>query len=462
MAQDTSPATGPGTISIPQVRAAVSGRVFVPGDPEYDPARVPFYAGPDRRPAVIVRVADAADVAYVVTLAREAGLPLAVRNGGHSVHSGCDDGILLDVSALTALKIDVEDRTAWAGAGLTTGDFTTAVAEHGLALGFGDTATIGISGITLGGGIGYLVRKYGLTIDNLLAAEVVSADGEIRHVDADHEPELFWAIRGGGGNFGVVTRLRFQLHEVDGIFGGLMVYAATPETIVTFVERSRVAPDELSGIVNIMPAPPMPFLAQEHHGRLVMMAMLVHAGTGERAEQVLAPFRSLGEPLADLVGPMSYPQVLAQEEPGQHPMAASRNLFLDEVELDDAALMLRHLEASTASLPAVQLRVLGGAAARVPAGATAFAHRDRAVMVNLAAIYEDPAEAETHRLWVGEFLTALQAGTTGVYVNFLAEDSAARIHEAYPGDTWDRLAAVKGRYDPTNLFRRNNNIPPAG
>jgi FAD/FMN-containing dehydrogenase len=452
-----------GTISIPELRAAVTGKVFGPDDAEYDPARTPYYGGLDWRPAVIVQVADADDVARVIALARDTGLPLAVRNGGHSVHSGCDDGILLDLSGMKDLQVDVGGRTAWAEAGLTAGEFSTAVAAHGLATGFGDSAMVGIGGATLGGGIGYLVRKHGLTIDQLLAAELVTADGSLLRVDEDHEPDLFWAIRGGGGNFGVVTRLRFRLHEVGTVLGGLLVLPATPEAIVAFVEQARLAPEELSTIVNIMTAPPMPFLPEEHHGKTVMMAMLVYVGVDEAAERTIASFRAIAEPIVDMVAPVPYPDVLEPDEPGFHPLAASRNLFVDDVDLDRATSMLERIDASTAWVSAVQLRVLGGAMARVPVDATAFAHRGRGVMVNLAALYENPDETDRHQEWVSDFLLAMQQGVElGVYTNFLAEDSAARIREAYPGATWDRLTAVKRRYDPTNLFRANNNIPPAG
>ena len=269
-------------LSIPKLREDLTGRVIAPDDPEYDEARTVFVGGIDRRPAVIVRVANAADVSRVVSLARETGLELAVRSGGHSMPICVSDGgIVLDLSDMKAMDIDVEGRTAWAETGLTAGEYTTAAAAHGLATGFGDTGSVGIGGITLGGGVGFLVRKYGLTIDDLLAAEIVTADGELLQVDAETHPDLFWAIRGGGGNFGVATRFQFRLHEVGTIVGGMLILPATPEVIASFIAEAEAAPEELSTIANVMPAPPMPFVPEEQHGKLVIMALMAYAGDAE-------------------------------------------------------------------------------------------------------------------------------------------------------------------------------------
>jgi hypothetical protein len=443
------------------LRATVNGQVLEPGDAGYDEARTVYLGGMDQRPAVIVRPADAADVARVVSSARDSGVTLAVKGGGHGFFCLCDGGIVLDMSSLQELEIDTATRTAWADAGLTAGQYTNAAHEHGLVTGFGDTGSVGLGGITTGAGIGYLVRKYGLSIDDLLAAEVVTADGTLRLVDREHEPDLFWAIRGGGGNFGVVTRMRFRLHELSTVYGGLLILPATAEVIAGFVKHAHEAPEELSTIVNIMPSPPMPFVPAELHGTPVVMAMLVYAGEGELAERAVAPFRALETPIADMIGPMPYPRVYPPEMPGYHPLAAARNLFIDGLDTEVAEMILERINASTATMPAVQVRVLGGAMARVASDATAFAHRDRNIMINIAAVYENPDEAALHLRWADELTVALQDGAPGAYVNFLFDDSAARIHEAYPKPTWERLRAVKRTYDPTNLFRVNNNIPPA-
>jgi len=441
----------------------VQGRVIAPGDAGYDESRTVFYGGIDRRPAAIVRVAGTEDVVRVVSLARDNGLELAIRSGGHSTagHSVTDGGIVLDLADMKALRIDVEGRTAWAETGLTAGEYTDAAGAHGLATGFGDTGSVGIGGITLGGGVGYLVRKYGLTIDDLLAAEVVTADGQIRHVDAETHPDLFWAIRGGGGNFGVATRFRFRLHELDRAYGGMLILPATPEVIASFIAEADAAPEELSGIANVMAAPPMPFLPAELHGQLIVMAIMLYAGAPEAGERALAPFRSLATPLADMLQPMRYPELYQPEEGDYHPTAVSHTMFVDSIDRSAAETIVDYLRSSDASMRVAQLRVLGGAMARVPAEATAFAHRQAPIMVNLAAFYDGPEEQAVRQAWVDAFGQALRQGSSAAYVNFLGDEGRARVRDAYPGETWDRLRAIKARYDPDNLFRLNQNIPPA-
>ncbi len=450
------------TISIRELRTAVRGRVIAPGDAEYDAARGLFYGGFDRRPAVIVRVADAADVSRVISLARETGLDLGIRSGGHSLagHSVPDGGIVLDLSDMRALQFDVEGRTAWAQTGLTSGEYSIAAAAHGLATGFGDTGSVGIGGITLGGGVGYLVRKHGLTIDDLLAADIVTADGEILRADPDNHPDLFWAIRGGGGNFGVATRFRYRLHPLDAIVGGMLMLPATPDTIASFIAEAEAAPEELSTIANVMPAPPMPFVPAEYQGRLVIMASMVYAGPAEAGKRVVAPFRALAAPIVDMVRPMPYPEIYPPEDESYHPTAVAHTMFVDAIDRGVAEEIVARLEASDASVRLAQLRALGGAMARVPADATAFAHRASRIMVNVASFYEGPEDRVVREAWVRDFAATLRQGDAGAYVNFLADEGEARIREAYPGATWDRLVAVKRRYDPTNLFRLNQNIPP--
>jgi FAD/FMN-containing dehydrogenase len=452
------------TISDAQLRADLKGRVITPDDEGYEQGRAVFYRSIDRRPRVIVRPADATDVSRVVSLAREAAMELAVRSGGHSLagHGVSEGGIVLDLSDMKALDVDLEGRTAWAQTGLTAGEYTTAVGSYGLATGFGDTGSVGIGGLTLGGGVGFLVRKHGLTIDDLVAAELVTADGELLHVDAETHPDLFWAIRGGGGNFGVATRFRFRLLEVDTVVGGMLILPATPEVITAFVAAAEAAPDELSAIANIMVAPPMPFLPAEAHGTLVLMALMCFAGDVEAGERTIAPFRALATPIADMVRPMRYPEIYRLFENGPGPAEeVARSLFVDAVDRDAAEAVVDHLQASTAPLAVAQLRVLGGAMARVPADATAFAHRARRVMVAIGAVYERAEETPVHEAWVAAFAAALRQGDAGVYVNFLGDEGEARVREAYPDPTWDRLAAIKSRYDPTNVFRLNQNIPPA-
>jgi hypothetical protein len=456
-------ATAQPSVSIPKLRAELAGHVIAPGDAEYDAARTVLYGNFDRRPALIVRPADSGEVAQVVSLARETGLELAVRGGGHSSagHSITEGGIVLDLSLLKGLEIDAERRVARAQGGLTTGEVTSSAAMHGLAVGFGDTGSVGIGGLTLGGGIGYLVRKHGLTIDNLLATEVVTADGRLLRADAEHHPDLFWALRGGGGNFGVATRFDFRLQPLGTVTGGILVLPATAETIAGFVSASEEAPEDLSGIGNVMTLPPMPFLAPEHHGRLGIFALLVHSGPIEDGERAFAPFRALAPAMADLVRPMPYPEMFPPEEGEYRPIATARTMFVDAVDRDGAETILEHLQASTAQMAVAQLRVLGGAMARVPTAATAFAHRKSRIMATVAAIVGSVEELPAQEAWVTGFAAALRQNDSGAYVNFLTDEGEERVRAAYPGATWDRLAAIKRRYDPTNLFRLNQNVPPA-
>lgn len=448
--------------AIEELRSLFNGRLITPDDPRYDKARTIFYGGYDRYPAAIIRAQDAADVSRVISYAYETGVELAVRSGGHSNagHSVSEGGIILDLCDMKGLEIDVEGRTAWAETGLTAGEYTEAVGEYGLATGFGDTGSVGIGGITLGGGIGFLVRKYGMTIDDVLAAEIVTADGHIHHVDADHHPDLFWAIRGGGGNFGVVTRFQFRLHEVDQIYGGILILPATAETVAGFVAAADAAPEELSTIANVMVAPPMPFLPAELPDKRVLFAFIAYAGEVAQGEAAVAPFRALATPLADMLRPMRYQEFYAGEEE-YHPTAVGRTLFMDAIDHDTARLIVEQLAASTASMAVVQIRVLGGAMARVHADATAFAHRQRPIMVNVAAFYEGEDDKPIHAAWVNKLAAMLRQDNNDSYVNFLSDEGEAGVRGAYPAATWERLAAVKRRYDPTNLFHLNHNIPPA-
>jgi FAD/FMN-containing dehydrogenase len=454
------------TATIAELRAGFNGRVIFPGDSEYEQARTVFYRSVDRRPGAIARPADAAAVARVVSFARQNGLELAVRSGGHSLagHGVSEGGLVLDLSDLKALDLDVQGRTAWAQTGLTASEYTGAAGKYGLATGFGDTGSVGIGGLTLGGGVGFLARKHGLTIDNLLAAEVVTADGELLHVDAETHPELFWAIRGGGGNFGVATRFRYLLHEVDTVVGGMLILPATTEVIEGFVGEAEAAPEERTAIANIMVAPPMPFLPDEAHGQLVVMALMCFAGDVESGERAFAPFRALAEPVTDGIRPMAYPeifQLFGEEGPGPEQEVA-RSLFVDDVSEGAAQTIVDHLRASTAPMAVAQLRVLGRAVARVPEEATAYAHRARRIMVALGAVYVDAEESPQHEAWVTGFADALRGdGDAGVYVNFVGDEGEARVRDAYPGPTWDRLKEIKRRYDPTNVFRLNQNIPAA-
>ncbi|MGE5462737.1 MAG: FAD-binding oxidoreductase, partial [Syntrophothermus sp.] len=284
---------------------------------------------------------------------------------------------------------------------------------------------------------------------------------QILYLDEESHPDLFWAIRGGGGNFGVVTRFKFRLHEVDTVLGGMLFLPAIPDTITSFIGLAENAPNELSTIANVMTAPPMPFLPREAHGKPIIMSMMVYAGNLEAGEGVVAPFRELATPLADMLRPMHYPEIYPPEDANYRPISSGRTMFIDSVDRSVAEMILERIQASTASMAVAQLRVLGGAMARIPVEATAFAHRKSKMMVNLAALYGQREEEPVHEAWVSEFAADLKQSDNGAYVNFLGSEGLERVQAAYPGPTWDRLVSVKRRYDPSNLFHLNQNIPPA-
>src|SRR4051794_33138687 len=443
--------------------AGLRGEVITPGNPGYDDARRVFLTGFDRRPAAIVRAADASDVSRVVNLARETGAELAVRSGGHSRagHGTSEGGIVLDLSDMNAVEIDTHGRTAWAQPGVKTARSPKAPGEHGLVPGLGDAPTVGLGGITLSGGVGFLVRKNGLTIDDLLAAEVVTADGELLEVDGDNHPGLFWALRGGGGNFGVATRLRFRLHEIDEVIGGMLVLPGSAEVITGLVAIAEAAPEELSMIANVAKAPPMPFVPAEWHGKPVVMTLMVYAGDVEAGERAIAPIRALATPLADMARPIRYPQMYEGPEAPGPAYNAGTNVLVDGLAPGAAETILEHLETSSAQMAGIQLRVLGGAMARVPDGATAFGYRGAKMMVNIAAMYGNSAESPEHEAWASSLATALSGDASAAYVGFLGDEGEQGVRRAYPPATLARLTEVKRRYDPDNLFRLNTNVPPA-
>jgi FAD/FMN-containing dehydrogenase len=447
---------------ISDLRAALSGEVTGPDDSGYDEARSVFFKGFDRRPAAVAHVANAGDVARAISFARENDLPLAVRSGGHSRagYGTTDDGLVIDLSGMKAIDIDAEAKTVWVETGNTAAEFTNATGEHGLVTGLGDAGSVGIGGITLAGGIGFLIRRNGLTIDDLLAAEIVTADGKVIQASEQTEPDLFWAIRGGEGNFGIATRLQLRLHEISEIVGGMMMLPATPELITGFLDAAAAAPEELSTIANVMLAPPMPFVPEEVHGKPILMGLFAYTGPVERGDEVIAPFRALADPLADMVKTMRYPELYEGPEP-EAQLASGRNFFADSLDHEGAAAILEQLPQSTAMMKAVQMRVLGGALSRVPADATAFGHRDRNLFVNVAAMYGDPSEKERHDAWVSDLADSLGDRAAGGYVGFMGEEPEETIRAAYPNGNWDRLRELKGRYDPDNVFRLNHNIPPA-
>jgi len=450
---------------IEMLGSMIRGSVIAPHHADYDAVRMVALAQFDRRPAAIVRVANAADIAAVLNFAQATDLTVAVRSGGHSTggFSTADGALVIDVRGLNRIDIDVTGRTAWAGAGMTAGEVTHAVEQHGLIVGFGDSAGVGIAGLTLGGGIGYLVRKHGLTIDSLLAVEIVTAAGDILVADENHHADLFWALRGGGGNFGVVTRFKYRLHPLPSFTGGPLVLPPTPEVIADFAALADAAPNELSAIAMIMPIPPIPTVPVEAHGKLAFVAMMAYAGDPEAAQRALAPFRALATPLADMIATGPYSSLYMLDPPPEmRAMVAVRSRFTDRFGIDEARALVAAAQGCTAPMSMSQIRVLGGAHAAVATGDTAFAHRTNRFMVSFLAMYGGgPDVVEAQEGWVRESLAAVVPSGAGTYVNFLGADEAGTGTAAYPSATRERLAQVKRRYDPDNVFRLNTNVVPA-
>jgi FAD/FMN-containing dehydrogenase len=445
-------------------KSELLGELILPGQSDYDSARQIHDLTFDRHPTMIVRAAGQGDVARTVTLAAESGMQIAVRAGGHSLagHSSVDGGIVLDLSRMKGLHIDVERRVAWAQPGLTAMEFTQAAAAHGLATPFGDTGSVGIAGLTLGGGIGWLARKYGLAVDALQAVEIVTADGRLITASEDEHPDLFWAVRGGGGNFGVVTRFQYALYPVGEVLGGALFLPPTREVLRSLVPIAASAPEELTTISFLMRIPPAPFVAPKQVGQLSLVVMFVYAGEPADGQAAIAPFRQVAEPIIDLAMPMPYPGIYqftaAAEAPGY---GVTRSRFLDVLEDDAIDAMLDAMATAPSPMAMVQLRVLGGAMGRVPADATAFVHRDAPIMVAVLDHYEDPSTEDVQVAWTEALHEKLAARSVGVYSNFLGVEGDRRIHEAYPGAAFPRLADIKRRYDPSNLFSLNQNIRPA-
>lgn len=436
------------------------GKVILPSDSEYNEARTVFYGNVDKRPAVIIRVADSSDIVNAVSLARNNSLELAVRSGGHSVagYSTTEGGIVIDLQEMKKLEIDEVEKTAWAETGLTASECTLAFDKKNLVLGFGDTGSVGIGGITLGGGIGFLVRKYGMTIDNLLAAEIATVDGKLLQVDAKNNSDLFWAIRGGGGNFGVITKFKYKLHEIDQVIGGLLILPATSEVITGFMSEAEKAPDELSAIANVMSCPPMPFVPEKYHGQIIVMALMMYAGDSKVGKKIIASFRNLDKPIVDMIKPMRYPEIFFPDDKSYHPKAVSHTMFMKSVDNKLAEIIVERLKASDAAMRVVQLRTLGGAMTKISDDATAFAHRKSKIMTNVASFYNGPEDKQMRLDWVQDLAKKLNQGDNGAYIGFLGTEGQSRINDAYPEKTLQRLKEVKKRYDPNNVFKLNLNI----
>jgi hypothetical protein len=455
-----------GAPAIQQLREHVHGAVITPDDNGYDEARAVYNAMIDKRPAAIVQPADAADVAAAVRHAHDAGLDLAVRGGGHSVpgFGTCDGGIVIDLSTMRAVTVDPSSKTARAAGGATLGDFNEATGAHGLATTGGIISTTGVGGLTLGGGIGYLARGFGLSIDNLASAQVVTADGEtLTASDREHE-DLFWAIRGGGGNFGVVTSFEFRLHPVSEIYGGPMFFELEDARAVLEWYRDFIAdaPEAFGGFPAFQIAPPLPFIPEERHGDTFIAFVACWSGPIEQGESALKPLHDVAPVVAEMVGPMPYAALNgafdALVPPGlQHYWKAN---FVTELTDQNIDAHLAHGPNVPVVNSTVHIYPINGAVHRVGATETAFAHREANFATVIAGMWPDPADNERNTAWVrGYYDATAPSSEEGGYINFMASDDQGRVRANF-GVNYDRLVEVKRRYDPDNVFHLNQNIAP--
>jgi FAD/FMN-containing dehydrogenase len=453
---------------VEELKHNLRGEILLPSDDAYESARRIWNATIDKRPALIVRCSNTSDVIRAVNFARDNQLLLAIRGGGHNIAGNaiCDDGIVIDLSQMKAASVDPDARRVVIEAGATLADLDAATQAYGLATPVGINSTTGIAGLTLGGGFGWLSRKFGMTIDNLESAEVVTAAGDVVRASAAEHPDLFWALRGGGGNFGVVTRFEFKLHPVGpDVLSGLIVYpiSGAKPVLQQYREFIAQAPDDLTVWIVLRQAPPLPFLPQEVHGKEIVVLALLYAGDPKEGQPLIEPLRKFGNPVGEHVGIQPYTAWQRTFDPllatGARNYWKSHNFSTLDDGLFDAAL--DYID----KLPSPQCEIffgaLGGATTRPTPDSAAYAHRDARFVMNVHGRWEDPADDERCISWAREFFNASAPfASGGVYVNFLTADEGDRVRVAY-GPNYDRLARVKRQYDPDNLFRMNQNIKPA-
>ena len=447
--------------------AGIRGETLFPGDAGYDQARALWNAMIDRRPGLVVRCAGVADVRRSVDFARENEILVSVKGAGHNIagKAVCENGLMIDLSRMRDVRVDPVGRTARVGPGATLGDLDHETQAFGLATSLGINSTTGVAGLTLGGGFGWLTRKYGLTADNLLSADVVTADGRLRHASEKEEPDLFWGLRGGGGNLGIATSFEFRLHPVGPtVLAGLVVHPfdAARDVVRRWRELMAKAPEELTCWVVTRKAPPLPFLPEAWHGREVLILAMVYSGDVASGEKAAAPLRQIGKPIADVVGPHAYSAFQKAFDPLLTPGVRNYWKSHNFTELKDGAIDVFLKHASRLPSPHCEIFMgnLGGAAGRVPVGATAYPHRDANFVMNVHTRWEKKEDDATCKEWAREVFDEMSPfATGGVYVNFVSEDED-RVSAAY-GANYERLARVKKQYDPGNLFRVNQNVAPA-
>ncbi|MHC4416911.1 MAG: FAD-binding oxidoreductase [Planctomycetota bacterium] len=446
---------------VDELRAEFQGRLIGPGDPDYDEARKIWNGMVDKRPALIAQCAGRSDVVAAVNLARDKGLAVAVRGGGHNVsgNATCDDGVVIDLRPMKGVSVDADRRIARAEGGVTWGEYDRETQRHGLASPGGAISTTGIAGLTLGGGFGWLSRSYGLVCDNVVSAEVVTASGEVLTASADENPDLFWAIRGGGGNFGVVTRFDYRLRPVGELYAGLVLYprSGAREFLRTYAGVTAEAPDALSTMAAFMSTP---------DGDPVVGVFSVYNGPAEEGERVLAPLRTFGSPVLDDVGPKPY--TVVQQALDEGFPAGNRNYWKSSYlsTVGDECIEILVDQANQAPSPMCVVGIehmIGGAVARVGAHDNAFGSREAEYNLLILGISDDPGLDDAIKVWARGFWNAVRPFSTGgVYVNYMDRDESERIGDAYGSMHYARLVELKKRYDPGNLFRLNQNIAPSG
>ena len=447
--------------------ASFCGELLCPGDEGYDGARRVWNRMIDRRPAAIARCTGVVDVVRAVNFARVNDLVIAIRGGGHSVAGNgvCDDGVMIDLSAMKGVRVDPSARTARAQPGVTWGLFDRETNVFGLATTGGLVSTTGIAGLTLGGGVGWLARKHGITADNLLSVDVVTASGDVLAASEGENEELFWGLRGGGGNFGVVTSFEYRLHEVTQVLGGAIFHPGDDleEVLRFFPEYVADAPDDLTVVAVVMTAPPFPFLPEHAHGKLAVALAVCYAGDLVEGESVLRPLREFGQPLADVVGPIAYPALQSMFD-GGYPSGLHnywKSNYLNELSDDAIAVVAEHARQMPPPTANFYFEQLGGAIAR-GGTASAFGHRDARFDFSILTSWADPDQSDEHIAWTRGFWGAMQPyAAQSVYVNNLGAEGEDRVRAAYAPEIYDRLVRLKGEYDPDNLFRLNQNIHPS-
>lgn len=464
-------AAGTKTIAAPAIEALasqLSRSILTASDASYDEARAIWNGMVDRRPGLIIRCSAAADVVAAVRFARDNGLLVSVRGGGHGIagNAVCDGGVMIDLSPMKSVRVDAAAQRAWAEPGATLADLDRETQAFGLAVPTGINSTTGIAGLTLGGGFGWLTRKLGLTLDNLVSIEVVTADGELRRASESENPDLFWALRGGGGNFGVATGFEFRLHRIGPqVLAGLVVHPfSEAETVLkAYRDALEVAPDELTCWAVMRQAPPLPFLPGEWHGKEVLILAMCYCGDMAEGERATKRLRSIGTPIADVVGPAPFTAWQQAFDPLLTPGARNYWKSHDFTTLSDALIGI--LTGAVRRLPGPECEIfighVGGAAGRIAADATAFPQRSSHFVMNVHARWRESAMDQACIGWARQLFDAAKPYSAGTaYINFMPADEGGRVQEAY-GASYQRLAMLKRRYDPSNLFRMNQNVTPA-